>query len=116
MGQALPRGSPKAHRPFLEGDPPRHDAGHRLNLGSTQATKSDGKNNGTRVAWVLGAFREFFDSVKLKEIPRIAGGGYSGKGSWTTSAVTVPNELSSPLYSRLFPVGRHPKRARKCSS
>jgi hypothetical protein len=27
------------------------------------------------VDWALGAFREFFDSVKLKAIPRIAGGG-----------------------------------------
>src|SRR5260370_14105490 len=29
----LARGSPKAHRPFLGRDPPRLDAGHRLQLG-----------------------------------------------------------------------------------
>jgi hypothetical protein len=39
----LPRGSPKAHRPFLGRDPPRLDAGHRLKLGQ-HVTKSDGKN------------------------------------------------------------------------
>ena len=30
----LARGSPKAHRPFLGRDPPRLDAGHRLQLGN----------------------------------------------------------------------------------
>ena len=35
---------------------------------------SDGYCTGA-VDWALGAFREFFDSVKLKAIPRIAGGG-----------------------------------------
>jgi len=77
------------------------------------------------VDWALGAFREFFDSVKLKAIPRIAGGGNirvrvagQGVGSFghLASAAIVPNELSPPLCSRLFPVGRYPKRARKCRS
>jgi len=31
---------------------------------------------------VLGAFREFFDSVKLKAIPRIAGGGIHESPIW----------------------------------
>src|ERR1700732_2842572 len=34
----LARGSPKAHRPFLGRDPPRLDAGHRLQLGKEPYT------------------------------------------------------------------------------
>jgi hypothetical protein len=52
------------------------------------------------VDWALGAFREFFDSVKLKAIPRIAGGGNIrarvagqsvGSFGHLASAATVPN-------------------------
>jgi hypothetical protein len=40
----LPEALPKAHRPFLARDPPRLDAGHRLQF-RQHLTKSDGKTN-----------------------------------------------------------------------
>jgi hypothetical protein len=44
MGSGLlPKALPKAHRPFLARDPPRLDAGHRLQF-RQHLTKSDGKN------------------------------------------------------------------------
>ena len=65
------------------------------------------------------------DKARLKAIPRTAGAGdirvrVAGQSvdsfGHRASAATVPNQASSLLCSRLFPVERYPKCARKCRS